>query len=210
MISILFLLNAFFLPQAGFAEFSYCREGPRPGEPVHCLRLDEAGEGAFTIESARNDVETVALSLSPDAAGRLRELLEATAYLRDGDRYESGRSVANLGRKDLTVEGDWGRREAAFNYSVLAEVNALLTYLDRLVGSELLRLDLESALEFDRLALPAVLERIESDLRLRRLPDPGRLLGMLERIASDPRVVNYAREAAAELAEDIVDGLEDR
>ena len=113
MNSVLLSLALLTLLQDSFTEFSFCREGPREGDPVHCLRLNDAGEGAFTIRSeGRETVEP--LQLSESAAGRFREWLAGTDYLENGSEYESRRNVANLGRKSLVVEGGWGRREAAF------------------------------------------------------------------------------------------------
>jgi hypothetical protein len=199
----LFLL-VFMAPQSNFSEFSFCREGTRGGDPVPCIRLNERGGGSFTPDSATDDVgEPLELSAGP--TGSFLQLLGKTGYLRDGGLYESGRNVANLGRKILAVEGEWGRREAVFNYSDRSEVNDLVAFMDRLISQESLLLELAFALDFDRLGLPAMLDRVEGDLRRNRLPDAHRFLDTLRRIGSDPRVVGYARTAARRLVEDIED-----
>lgn len=204
--SAAFLFLALLLPallqDAGFIEFGFCRELPGPGEVSECVSLDPGGRGAFTV---REDGEefTDPLELSAAAMTRLRRQLEDTGYLADATEYESGRPVANTGRKTLTVEGAWGRREAVFNYSDRGEVISLLTFLDRLIAQEHLRMDLDSALSFDRLNLPALLERVDAERRQDRLVDPARLIDVLERIASDSRVLNLARTDARDLIEKI-------
>jgi hypothetical protein len=124
-------------------------------------------------------------------------LLRDTDYLAEGDRYESSRRVANLGLKTLVAEGSWGRREAAFNYSEMAEATDLATFFERVIGQEMLRFELEIAIGFDRLGIPNLLDRVAGELRGNRIVDPGRLIPMMERIASQSGVVNYAREMAA-------------
>lgn len=184
--------------EPGLTAFGFCREIPGPAEVSECVRLDAGGQGTFTVHEDGEEF-TDPLELSEPAMSRLLGYVADTGYLEDADEYESRRNVADTGRKTLTVEGAWGRREAVFTYSDRGEVISLLTFLDRLIAQEHLRLDLDSALSFDRLNLPALLERVDTERRQNRLVDPARLLDVLERIASDSRVLNLARTSAREL-----------
>lgn len=204
------LLVLAFLQEAPFSEFSFCREALRPADPARCVTLDAAGAGVFRERDGSAPPDDPAsfdapFLLSPTGRGTFLELLEATAYLQEVSDYESGRAVANTGLKILTLEGDFGRREGAFNYSTRQEVNALVTFLDRLIVQETFLLRLQFAMEFSRLELPTLLEEVEIALGGNRFADPPRLLDALGRIAEDGRVVNYAREAARELAEKILE-----
>jgi len=204
MIRALPLLLLLFLPQGEFTEFRFCREGPRPDVPSYCLSLGPDGSGRFVSRTGDRDMEEP-MAMSEGAAQKLAALLEATDYLADGARYESGRNVANLGRKTLAVYGAWGSREAEFNYSSIPEVNTLLAFLDRIIAQELLRLDVDFALEFDPLSLPGLLDRIQSELRADRIADPVGLRSILRRVADDRRVVNYARQTSEQLLKEIED-----
>jgi hypothetical protein len=195
---LLALLFAASPQDPGFTQFGFCRDIPGAGEVSECLSLDAGGHGTFTIHEDRGEF-TDPLELSRPAMARLARHLADTSYLEDASGYESGRRVANTGRKILTLEGPWGRREAAFTYSDRNEVISLLTFLDRLIAQEHLRMELESALSFDRLNLPALLEGLDTDRRQDRLVDPARFLDVLGRIASDSRVLNLARTSAREL-----------
>jgi hypothetical protein len=198
--TFLFSLSA---QDANFSEFAFCREIPGRGEVSECVRVDAEGRGSFTL---REDGEEFVdpLELAEPAMAELAGLLEETGYLRDASEYESQSDrVADTGQKTLTVEGTWGRREAVFNYSSRNEIISLMSYLDRLISQEHLRLDLDAALTFDRLGLPALLERVDAELRLGRLVDPTRLVEVLDRIASDSRVLNIARTDAGDLIEKI-------
>ena len=145
----------------------------------------------------------MAIQLSADATVRFVGLLAETDYLVDGDQYESGRPVANLGIKTLVAEGSWGRREAVFNFSTRREVRDLASFLDRLIIQEMLLLDIEAALLFDRLGIPRHLDNVQKQLRADRFADARRWIPVLERIEADSRILNFARSMAAQLKEEI-------
>jgi hypothetical protein len=197
-----------------FREFGFCREGLRPADPARCLTIDAQGTGVFRERNGDDDAAEeaaveAAFVLSAPGMERFLRLLGATGYLEGAAEYESGQAVANMGQKVLSLEGDFGRREGAFNYTSRSEVTALVTFLDRLIAQEAFLLDLEFSMEFSRLELPTLLEELQTALRGNRFADPPRLLDALRRIGQDPRVVNYARETAVELAEDISKDLDE-
>ena len=189
--------------QADFTSFSFCREELGAIENVQCLELDPSGEGIFKLTSPDADTIDVAIQLSADATVRFVGLLAGTDYLLDGDQYESGRPVANLGIKTLVAEGSWGRREAVFNFSTRREVRDLASFLDRLIIQEMLLLDIEAALLFDRLGIPRHLDNVQKQLRADRFADARRWIPVLERIEADSRILNFARSMAAQLKEEI-------
>ena len=78
-----------------------------------------------------------------------------------------------------------------------------MTFLDGLVSQQLMLLDLDVALRFDRLGLPSVIEGLAEDLGQDRFPDPAAFIETLKRITEDGRVLNYARTTAERLIEDI-------
>jgi hypothetical protein len=199
---ILFALLAL-LPQSNFTSFSFCRDGLGGTGDVQCIRLDASGQGTFMLTYADADTVNVELRLSTSGTGKFIDLLLATDYLADADTYDSGREVLSLGLKTLRLEGPAGIRTAAFYLTILREASELAAFFDRLITQEMLLLDIESALQFDRLGIPERLDQIERDLGRDRLADARRLIPMLERIAADNRVVNYARKVATRLKEAI-------
>jgi hypothetical protein len=56
-------------------------------------------------------------------------------------------------------------------------------------------------MRYDRLGVNDALLQFESDLNRSLLPEPQRLLPMLEQIARDPKYVDVARQRARSLAE---------
>lgn len=190
---------------AALRSFSFCRENPGGDYAVHCFELNGEGKGTFKFTPRDDDTVEVPFELSPDAADRFRELLRETDYLREGASYESGRRVANLGTKTMIAEGSWGTREAVFNYSTKDEVAELSGFLEQLITQEMLLFELDIALQFDRLGVPERLEAVEREVQADRIPDRDRVVGMLERIESDSRLVNYARTTATRLKEELLD-----
>lgn len=191
----------------GFDRFSFCRENPLLEYSLQCFDLDVEGKGVFSFTPQGAETVKVPFEFSVNGVGRFLELLRETDYLVEGDRYESGRRVANMGIKTMVAEGSWGRREAVFNYSTMDEAADLSTFFERLIVQEMLLFDMDIALQFDRLGVPERLELIEREIRSDRLPDPGRVIPMLERVASDNRLVNFARTNATRLKEELEESI---
>ena len=143
--------------------------------------------------------------MSDDVAEDFVRLLADTDYLAEGEDYESGRNVANLGVKTLTLEAPSGRRQAVFNFSTIREVSKLVSFFDLLINQELLVFDIDVALQFDRLAIPRKLDQLEKNLRAKRVADARRLIPILDKIAADTRLVNFARTTATRLKKQIED-----
>ena len=64
--------------------------------------------------------------------------------------------------------------------------------------------DIENALQFDRLSIPKWVERIETDLKRNAFADPERLIPLLDKIKADSRVMNYTRDLAGKMKEQIL------
>lgn len=202
--SNIFLVLLFVIqPQSDFTNFSYCVENARGPWQIRCVELDSAGKGRFNLTPrGAKQVDSV-VELSTEVAEEFIDLLAATNYLASGDRYESNRNVADLGTKKLSLQGPMGLREAEFNFSTLREVKRLVVFFDNLIMQELMMFDIDIALQFDRLAIPKKLGLMERQLRAKRFTDEKRLIPVLERIESDRRLVNFAREIATRLRREI-------
>jgi hypothetical protein len=202
---LLFSLTLAASQDGSLDRFSFCRESGAGQYSSQCFELDGDGKGVFKFTFQDADTVEVPFEFSARGVERFYELLQKTDYLMEGDRYESGRRVANLGTKIVVVEGAWGRRDAVFNYSTMDEAAELSTFFERLINQEMLLFDLDLALQFDRLGVPERLERIEQEIRSGRLPDPARVIPVLEKIEAAPGLVNYAKTTATRLKEEIIE-----
>lgn len=144
------------------------------------------------------------VALSPTARDRFQGIIAATNYVENGESWESGRKVADLGKKHVTLESTFGKREAEFNYSLRKEVNDLVGFVEGVFNEEMIGLDIDNAIQFDKLAIPKQLEHIETELKSNRIADPERLVPILDKIQSDARLINYARARAGKMKDEIL------
>jgi hypothetical protein len=200
LLTFLFLLVTASDP---FSRFSYCRENSRGPYELQCVNLDADGKGEVRFKRRGADEIKVSIELSAAARDHFLSVVAATNYLDQGDTYESGRKVADLGRKTLSIDLPSGNRQADFNYSTRKEVIDLVAFFDALINQETIGFDIDNALQFDRLSIPKRLEQIENELKANRIGDPDRLIPTLDKIQSDSRLMNYARTRAGKIKEEI-------
>src|SRR5207244_6952610 len=89
---------------ADFSSFTYCHENSRGLYELQCVQLDSTAKGEVKFKRRQADSVNVQIQLSPAARERFMAALEATIYLPYGERYESKRKVADLGRKHPPIE----------------------------------------------------------------------------------------------------------
>lgn len=185
--------------QAAFTRFTYCREMPRGLYEKQCLSVVPNGTGESQLKRRGSDPVQTTLTLSPSGRAKFLSVIAATNNLEERKNYETKKKVADLGRKHLSLEMPSGTREADFNYSDLKEVNALAAFFDGLLNQQTITLDLETAVRYERLSVPQRLNDLESDLKASRIGDPEGLVSLLDKIAQDPRLLDYAREHAEQI-----------
>jgi hypothetical protein len=191
------------LAVADFSSFTYCHENTRGPYELQCIRLDPEGKGEVRFK--RRDAETVTESISLSAAARQRylSLLAATNYLEHPETFESGKKIADLGAKHLTIELPSGKREGTFNFSLRKDVTELSNFFEGLVNQETLAFDITNAMQFERLSVPKRLEQMANELKANRISDPEGLIPVLEKIEANQQIMNYARSQAGKMKKDI-------
>jgi hypothetical protein len=201
MISAAFLFS--FLAIADFSSFTYCHENTRGPYELQCIQLDPDAKGE--VKFKRRQAETVNVAIQLSSAGRQKflALLGATNYLEHPETFESGRKIADLGAKHLTIETPGGKREGTFNFSLRKDVTDLSNFFEGLINQETLEFDIANAMKFERLSVPKRLEQVENELKSNRISDPERLVPMLEKIESDQQIMNYARSQAGKIKKEI-------
>jgi hypothetical protein len=193
-----------FFQSDSFLKFSYCKETARGPYELQCVDLNPAGQGTVRFKRRSMDEISVAVVLSNSARDRFVMAVDATNHLEDADSYESPRKVADLGRKHFTLETASGKREAEFNFTQKKEVNDLMNFFDGVINEEMVGFDIDNALQFDRLSIPKKLDQIDVQLKSNRFADPERLIPILEKIQADQRIMNYARDRAGKMKQEIL------
>jgi hypothetical protein len=191
------------LAVANFSSFTYCHENTRGPYEMQCIQLNADAKGE--VKFKRRDAETVTepISLSATARQRYLSLLAATNYLEHPETFESGKKIADLGAKHLTVELPSGKREGTFNYSLRKDVTELSNFFEGLLNQETLQFDITNAMQFERLSIPKRLEQMANELKANRISDPEGLIPVLEKIEANQQIMNYARSQAGKMKKDI-------
>jgi hypothetical protein len=202
LISVLF----FFFALADFSSFTYCHDNTRGPYETQCVQLDAEAKGQIKFKKRQAETVDLPIQLSAPARDKFTSLLAATNYLDHPETFESGKKIADLGAKRLTIELPSGKREGTFNYSLRKDITDLSTFFEALINQETLGFDITNAIQFERLSIPKRLEQVENELKANRIADPERLIPLLERIEKDQQIMNYARSQAGKIKKQIQTG----
>jgi hypothetical protein len=191
------------LALADFSSFTYCHDNTRGPYESQCVQLDAEGKGEIKFKRRQAETVTLPMQLSAPAREKFLSLLAATNYLDHPETFESGRKIANLGAKRLTIELPSVKREGTFNFSMRKDITDLSSFFEALLNQETLAFDLSNAMQFERLSIPKRLEQVQNELRSNRIADPERLIPVLDRIEKDQQILNYARTEAGKIKKQI-------
>src|SRR5262249_2700147 len=144
---------------ADFSSFTYCHDNTRGPYETQCVQLDPNAKGSINFKRRQAETVTVPVELSETGKERFISLLMATNYLERPETFESGRKIADLGAKRLTIELPSGKREGTFNYSLRKDITDLSTFFEALINQETMAFDLTTAMQFERLSIPKRLEQ---------------------------------------------------
>ena len=138
-------------------------------------------------------------------AGLRAKMFDLAAQLKhfQGQDLDVHRRIANLGEKTFRWESGAEVHETKFNYTLNPAAAQLLQIFEGLARQQEHADLITRRMRYDRLGINDALLQFESDLNRSLLPEPKRLLPMLEQIAGDAKFVDIARQRARSLAERI-------
>jgi hypothetical protein len=165
------------------------------------IKISEGSERA-TYEIRQLDEEPGAspFEVSPALRTKIIGLVSELKYFRGLD-LDVHRKIANLGEKTFRWDAGVQSNEVKFNYTLNATATQLLQICEGLARQQELVDLLERRIRYDRLGINDALLQAETDLTKGVLPEPQRLLPLLDQIAADSRFVEIARQRARSLAE---------
>lgn len=199
-----FLVLALLPLQEPFVRFTFCHEYTVGPYEKQCVDFKADGTGVSRMKRRGSEETSKVLNLSDGAREKLLSGIAATRNLEDRKKYESKKKVANLGRKHFILEMSSETREAEFNYSDLKEVNALATFLDAFLNQQVLIANMEIAAQYERLSIPERLDELQSQLKIGRIGDPHGLIPILDKLIQNERILEYARDHARQLKDQII------
>jgi hypothetical protein len=166
------------------------------------IHVPERGDCRFDIRQLDEDAEPQTFQVGDSLRGKIFELTGQLNDFRSLD-LDVKRRIANLGQKTFRWERGTETHEVTFNYTLNATANQLMQIFEGLARQQEHLTLLERRYKYDRLGLNDALMQFEIDLNKRAIPEPQRLLSILEVIGGDPKVVDLARQRARNLAERI-------
>jgi hypothetical protein len=163
------------------------------------IKIGENGTGTFDIRALDDAPSPQAFQVSQ---GLAQEIFQLAAKLHDfqGASLDVHRRIANLGQKTFVYENGSEKYEVSFNYTLDEAAAKLANIFEGLSRQELDLSDLQRTMRYDHLGVNDVVRQIESDYNDKLLPEPDRLLPLLDRLAADNTFVDVARQRARSLA----------
>ncbi len=166
------------------------------------VKISDQGKATFDIRQLDDDADPEAFEVGAPVQ---KKIFELTADLKNFavPSLDIQKKIANLGQKTFRYESGPEVHETSFNYTVNPTATQLMQIFEGLARQQQDLSLLERRAKFDRLGVNDALMQFESDMDHRLLPEPERLLPVLDQIAADSHFVEIARTRARALAEKI-------
>jgi hypothetical protein len=195
-----------FLPPAGAnpgaATVTYRRVFKNSSPEFIEIKVSEDGKSTFDIRRLDDDADPQPFEVGPPVQKRIFVLAAELNHFT-GASLDIQKKIANLGQKTFRYENGAEAHETSFNYTLNPSATQLMQIFEGLAKQQQDLVLLERQVKFDRLGVNDALMQFESDMDHRLLPEPERLLGILDQIAADSHFVEVARSRARALAERI-------
>ena len=208
-----------FLPILGATVVMACSALPAPADCAAKMTFRRVFKGSspeFIEINVRQDADLASYEIrqldedagsSPFQVGaalrsKMFELATALKHFQ-GQDLDVHRKIAYLGEKTFRWECGTEVHETKFNYTMNPAASQLLQIFEGLARQQEDADLISRRMKYDRLGVNDALLQFESDLNRSLLPEPKRLLPMLEQIAADAKFVDIARQRSRSLAERI-------
>jgi hypothetical protein len=199
-LSLLFFLAPLSAP-SGSAVFTYRRIFKSSTPEFIEIKIDENSDKAtYEIRQLEEDPGATPFEVSSTLRQKIFELITQLSYFNHID-LDIHRKIANLGEKTFRWERGSESHEVTFNYTVNPAASHLLQICEGLARQQELVEILQRRIKYDRLGVNDALLELDADLSKGVLPEPQRLLPLLDQISGDYRFVEIARQRARALAE---------
>lgn len=165
------------------------------------IRIEQnSATATYEIRQLDEDPGVVPFEVGPALRGRIFQLVSDLRYFKGLD-LDVHRKIAYLGEKTFRWESGGESSQVQFNYTLNTSATQLLQICEGLARQEELIELLQRRIKYDRLGVNDALLQFETDLNKGELPEPERVLPLLEQIANDSRFVEIARQRSRALAE---------
>jgi hypothetical protein len=166
------------------------------------IKIVDQGKTTFDIRQLDDDADPQPFEVGPAVQKKIFSLAAELNNFAVAN-LDIQKKIANLGQKTLRYENGAEVHETSFNYTVNTSATQLMQIFEGLARQQQDLTLLQRQAKFDRLGVNDALMQFESDMDHRLLPEPERMLPILDQIAADSHFVEIARSRARALAERI-------
>ena len=163
---------------------------------------EDSDVASYEIRQLDEDAGASPFQVSEGLRAKMLDLAGQLKHFQ-GQDLDVHRKIAYLGEKTFHWDCGSETHETKFNYTLNPAATQLLQIFEGLARQQEHADLISRRMKYDRLGVNDALLQFESDLNRSLLPEPKRLLPMLEQIAGDPKFVDIARQRARSLAERI-------
>jgi hypothetical protein len=166
------------------------------------VKINDQGKSTYDIRQLDEEADPEPLEVGPPVQKRIFELAGSLNNFAIAN-IDIQKKIANLGQKTFRYENGAEVHETSFNYTVNPSASQLMEIFEGLARQQEDLVLLERQAKYDRLGVNDALMQFESDMDHRLLPEPERLLPVLDQIAGDSHFIEIARTRARAIAERI-------
>lgn len=181
-------------PSSQNAKITFRRifQGSSP-EYVELCIWDDAKTATYEIRQMDDDPGSAPFEVGDALRSKIFGLTSQLHNFQGLD-LDVHRKIANLGEKTFRWEQAGVSHETKFNYTLNPAATQLLQIFEGLARQQEHYELITRRMRYDRLGIYDALLQFESDLNRGLLPEPGKLVPLLEQIANDPKFVDVARK----------------
>lgn len=163
------------------------------------IKVKQSGSGTYDIRQLDDEASPAPFEIG---AALTQRIFELAAKLRNfqGVDLDIHRRIANLGEKTFRYEKSGESHEVKFNYTLDDSATQLLNIFEGITRQESDISNLERTMRYDHLGVNDAVRQLEADYNEKLIPEPERLLPLLDRVSSDSTFVDIARQRARALA----------
>ena len=171
-------------------------------EFIEITVADDSDAASYDIRQLDEDASPLPFQVGAPLRARMFDLANKLNHFQ-GQDLDVHRKIAYLGEKTFRWQRGSESHETRFNYTLNSEAQQLLQIFEGLARQQEHIETLTRRIKYDRLGVNDALLSLESDMNRNLLPEPDRLLPLLDQISGDSHFVDIARERARMLAERI-------
>jgi hypothetical protein len=174
-------------------------QGSSP-EFIELTVRDDSNSATYEIRQLDEDAGALPFEIGDGLRTKIFALAGDLHHFQ-GQDLDVHRKIANLGEKIFRWEQSGVSHETKFNYTLNSSATQLLQIFEGLARQQEHYGLLARRMRYDRLGINDALLQFESDLNRGLMPEPKRLIPLLDQISSDPKFVEIARQRARSLAD---------